>query len=63
LKDQNHPAALVNYGALLLCKHGSVAAGTYTSNLFAIFFFFISLVMSYLKAGRLPFSRKFICYF
>ncbi|CAM0884214.1 unnamed protein product [Alopecurus aequalis] len=26
LKDQNHPAALVNYGALLLCKYGSVAA-------------------------------------
>ncbi|KAM0926115.1 hypothetical protein ACQ4PT_003929 [Festuca glaucescens] len=27
LKDQNHPAALVNYGALLLCKYGSLAAG------------------------------------
>ncbi|KAK3166266.1 hypothetical protein QOZ80_1AG0043590 [Eleusine coracana subsp. coracana] len=27
LKDQNHPAALVNYAALLLCKYGSVAAG------------------------------------
>ncbi|KAK4568867.1 hypothetical protein RGQ29_004333 [Quercus rubra] len=27
LKDQNHPAALINYAALLLCKHGSVVAG------------------------------------
>lgn len=27
LKDQNHPAALVNYAALLLCKYGSLAAG------------------------------------
>ncbi|KAL6613976.1 hypothetical protein ACP70R_036246 [Stipagrostis hirtigluma subsp. patula] len=28
LKDQNHPAALLNYAALLLCKYGSLAAGT-----------------------------------
>ncbi|KAG8078800.1 hypothetical protein GUJ93_ZPchr0007g3792 [Zizania palustris] len=28
LKDQNHPAALVNYAALLLCKYGSLAAGS-----------------------------------
>ncbi|PON45656.1 N-terminal acetyltransferase A, auxiliary subunit [Parasponia andersonii] len=27
LKDQNHPAALINYASLLLCKHGSVVAG------------------------------------
>ncbi|KAK3162776.1 hypothetical protein QOZ80_1BG0093610 [Eleusine coracana subsp. coracana] len=27
LKDQNHPAALVNYAALLLCKYGSMSAG------------------------------------
>ncbi|XP_048330512.2 uncharacterized protein LOC107418253 isoform X2 [Ziziphus jujuba] len=27
LKDQNHPAALINYAALLLCKYGSVVAG------------------------------------
>ena len=27
LKDQNHPAALINYAALILCKHGSVVAG------------------------------------
>ncbi|CAL5361909.1 unnamed protein product [Camellia sinensis] len=27
LKDQNHPTALVNYAALLLCKYGSVAGG------------------------------------
>ncbi|KAK6920591.1 hypothetical protein RJ641_014269 [Dillenia turbinata] len=27
LKDQNHPAALVNYATLLLCKHGSAVAG------------------------------------
>ncbi|CAM8972658.1 unnamed protein product [Rhodiola kirilowii] len=27
LKDQNHPAALINYAALLLCKHGSVVSG------------------------------------
>ncbi|KAI4965795.1 hypothetical protein ZWY2020_048178 [Hordeum vulgare] len=27
LKDQSHPAALMNYGALLLCKYGSLAAG------------------------------------
>ncbi|KAG8378679.1 hypothetical protein BUALT_Bualt07G0010400 [Buddleja alternifolia] len=27
LKDQNHPAALINYAALLLCRHGSVIAG------------------------------------
>ncbi|KAI9175052.1 hypothetical protein LWI28_026661 [Acer negundo] len=27
LRDQNHPAALVDYAALLLCKHGSVVAG------------------------------------
>ncbi|KAL0441149.1 UNVERIFIED_CONTAM: hypothetical protein Sradi_0053800 [Sesamum radiatum] len=26
LKDQNHPAALINYAALLLCKYGSVIA-------------------------------------
>ncbi|XP_039811073.1 probable UDP-N-acetylglucosamine--peptide N-acetylglucosaminyltransferase SEC isoform X4 [Panicum virgatum] len=29
LKDQNHPAALVNYAALLLCKYGSLSAGPY----------------------------------
>lgn len=28
LKDQNHPAALINYAALLLCKYGSAIAGT-----------------------------------
>ncbi|XP_044487566.1 probable UDP-N-acetylglucosamine--peptide N-acetylglucosaminyltransferase SPINDLY [Mangifera indica] len=27
LKDQNHPAALVNYAAILLCKYGLVIAG------------------------------------
>ncbi|CAK8566220.1 unnamed protein product [Lathyrus sativus] len=27
LKDQNHPAALVNYATLLLCKYASVVAG------------------------------------
>nr|DAD45105.1 TPA_asm: hypothetical protein HUJ06_003335 [Nelumbo nucifera] len=27
LKDQNHPAALINYASLLLCKYGSVVAG------------------------------------
>ncbi|KAL3835282.1 hypothetical protein ACJIZ3_010018 [Penstemon smallii] len=27
LKDQNHPAALNNYAAVLLCKYGSVIAG------------------------------------
>ncbi|CAL0305146.1 unnamed protein product [Lupinus luteus] len=27
LKDQNHPAALVNYASLLLCKYASVVAG------------------------------------
>lgn len=27
LKDQNHPAASINYAALLLCKYGSVLAG------------------------------------
>lgn len=27
LKDQSHPAALVNYAALLLCKYGSLSAG------------------------------------
>ncbi|EYU22249.1 hypothetical protein MIMGU_mgv1a0049472mg, partial [Erythranthe guttata] len=27
LKDQNHPAALINYSALLLCRYGSVIAG------------------------------------
>ncbi|KAK4779317.1 hypothetical protein SAY86_006845 [Trapa natans] len=27
LKDQNHPAALVNYAALLLCKYGCSVAG------------------------------------
>ncbi|XP_028781850.1 probable UDP-N-acetylglucosamine--peptide N-acetylglucosaminyltransferase SEC isoform X2 [Neltuma alba] len=27
LKDQNHPAALINYAALLLCKYASVVAG------------------------------------
>ncbi|XP_050224143.1 probable UDP-N-acetylglucosamine--peptide N-acetylglucosaminyltransferase SPINDLY [Mercurialis annua] len=27
LKDQNHPAAFVNYAALILCKYGSVVAG------------------------------------
>ncbi|KAI3454360.1 hypothetical protein Pfo_011023 [Paulownia fortunei] len=27
LKDQNHPAALINYAALLLCRYGSVIAG------------------------------------
>ncbi|KAL6524564.1 hypothetical protein OROHE_016235 [Orobanche hederae] len=26
LKDQNHPAALINYAALLLCRYGSVIA-------------------------------------
>ncbi|XP_020597050.1 probable UDP-N-acetylglucosamine--peptide N-acetylglucosaminyltransferase SPINDLY isoform X2 [Phalaenopsis equestris] len=27
LKDQNHPAALINYAAFLLCKYGSIIAG------------------------------------
>ncbi|MBA0805852.1 hypothetical protein Gohar_005340 [Gossypium harknessii] len=27
VKDQNHPAALMNYAAILLCKHGSIVAG------------------------------------
>ncbi|KAK9278719.1 hypothetical protein L1049_028295 [Liquidambar formosana] len=27
LKDQNHPAALINYAAILLCKYGSIVAG------------------------------------
>ncbi|KAF3436921.1 hypothetical protein FNV43_RR19674 [Rhamnella rubrinervis] len=27
LKDQNHPAALINYAAFLLCKYGSIVAG------------------------------------
>ncbi|OMP10384.1 Tetratricopeptide TPR-1 [Corchorus olitorius] len=27
MKDQNHPAALMNYAAILLCKCGSVVAG------------------------------------
>nr|DAD22055.1 TPA_asm: hypothetical protein HUJ06_023518 [Nelumbo nucifera] len=27
LKDQNHPAALINYASLLLCKYGSIVAG------------------------------------
>lgn len=27
LKDQNHPTALVNYAALLLCRYGSVVGG------------------------------------
>ncbi|KAK4256990.1 hypothetical protein QN277_006640 [Acacia crassicarpa] len=27
LKDQNHPAALINYAALLLCKYASVVTG------------------------------------
>lgn len=29
LKDQNHPAALVNYAVLLLCRYGSLSAGTW----------------------------------
>lgn len=33
LKDQNHPAALINYAALLLCKYGSVLAGMLSMNL------------------------------
>ncbi|KAL6997057.1 hypothetical protein U1Q18_007179 [Sarracenia purpurea var. burkii] len=31
LKDQNHPAALANYAAILLCKYGSVVAGAGTN--------------------------------
>lgn len=27
LKDQGHPCALVNYAAIILCKHGSAVAG------------------------------------
>ena len=27
LKDQNHPAALINYAAFLLCKYGSTVVG------------------------------------
>ncbi|XP_010927572.2 uncharacterized protein [Elaeis guineensis] len=27
LKDQNHPAALINYAAFLLCKYGSIIPG------------------------------------
>lgn len=27
LKDQNHPSALINYAAVLLCKYGSAVAG------------------------------------
>ncbi|KAK9113562.1 hypothetical protein Syun_020359 [Stephania yunnanensis] len=32
LKDQNHPAALVNYAALLLCGYGSFIAGAGASS-------------------------------
>ncbi|KAL0918918.1 hypothetical protein M5K25_010965 [Dendrobium thyrsiflorum] len=31
LKDQNHPAALINYATFLLCKYGSVIAGPGTN--------------------------------
>lgn len=31
LKDQNHPAALINYATFLLCKCGSVIGGTGTN--------------------------------
>jgi tetratricopeptide (TPR) repeat protein len=29
LKDHNHPAALINYAAELLCKHSSTVAGLF----------------------------------
>jgi len=47
LKDQNHPAALVNYAAVLLSKYASVVAGTFIPlwlcalNLWAILPFFL----------------------
>lgn len=31
LKDHNHPAALINYAAELLCKHSSTVAGSFLS--------------------------------
>lgn len=36
LKDQNHPSSLINYAALLLCRHGSVIAGMQLTNGIAI---------------------------
>lgn len=30
MKDPNHPGALVNFAALMLCKYGSVVAGMIT---------------------------------
>ncbi|RVW13367.1 UDP-N-acetylglucosamine--peptide N-acetylglucosaminyltransferase 110 kDa subunit [Vitis vinifera] len=35
LKDQNHPAALINYAAVLMCKYGSIIAGASEDQLVA----------------------------
>ena len=40
LKDQNHPAALVNYAAMLLCKYGSVISGA----LHFVFYYFLRVL-------------------
>lgn len=37
VKDQNHPAALMNYAAILLCKHGSIVAGRLVMSLNSCF--------------------------
>lgn len=50
LKDQNHPAALINFAAFLLCKYGSVIPGmSWFSNLIIWFrsLLFVSFVPSW----------------
>lgn len=37
LKDQNHPAALTNYAASLMCKDGSIVAGMRLKHLYHYF--------------------------
>lgn len=53
LKDQNHPAALVNYAALLLCKYGSVVAGTILicsmCSIFVGYYFYLAFIIKWLK--------------
>lgn len=48
LKDQNHPAALINYAALLLCRYGSVVAGMLLMKLTSFMNSFHLLFLQYL---------------
>lgn len=56
LTDQNHPAALINYAAFLLCKYGSTVVGM------CLRWFVCLLDIVHIKGTLLMFSLLFCKY-